>query len=228
MNAFDARPAPQPEAQHQPTVGWTPIEVIDAQWEKITAPRRERERLEAEQRKAEALRQAEIAKLKDVLPYSDDLAQEICERIAIGELLINVCADEHLPSQRRCNQWLRANAEFNTLYQSALNDRLSVFEEEIIKIADDASKDFKMVLKGNQEKRIPDTEQVARAKLRIDVRFRHLKAYRQQRWGDASTVTLKDGDSFDTSSMDIEALEREIADIGRKDGIVRMRKDRAA
>src|SRR5579863_3801840 len=110
--------ANQPEAQLRPSIEWTPIEVIDAQWEKITAPRREQERLEDERRAAEAARKAEVAALKNALPYSDDLAQEICERIAIGELLINICEDEHLPSMRRCNQWLRECPEFNTLYQS--------------------------------------------------------------------------------------------------------------
>lgn len=150
----------------------------------------------------------EVAKLKEVLPYSDDLAQEICERIAVGELLINVGLDEHLPSQRRCNQWLREHVEFNTLYQSAINDRLNVFEEEVVKIADDMSRDFKTVLKGGQEKRVADPEMVARAKLRIDVRFRHLKALRPSRWGDVSTLITKDADGFDTSSMSPEELEQ--------------------
>ena len=164
----------------------------------------------------------EVAKLKDELLYSDNLAQEICERIAIGELLINICSDEHLPSMRRCNQWLRQNTDFSRLYKSALDDRLNVFEEEVLKIADDVSRDFKTV----KEKRVPDLEQVARAKLRIDVRFRHLKAMRPQRWADVPTIISKDGDGFDTSSLDTEALEREIAEIEKKDRAVR--KDRAA
>ena len=221
MNLFDAKPAPEPEAQHQPTVGWTPIEVIDAQWEKITAPRRERERLEAEQRKAEALRQAEIAKRKDALEYTDELAQKICEKIAIGQLLINICDEEDLPSMRRCHQWLRENAEFNTLYKSAIDDRLNVFEEEVIKIADDMSRDFKTVIKNGQEKRVHDPEMVARAKLRIDVRFRHLKALRPQRWGDVSTLNVKDGDGDRFDSMSREALEEEIADLERKSRVSR-------
>ena len=83
-----------------------------------------------------------------------------------------------LPTMRRCNQWLREHTEFNILYQSAINDRLSVFEEEVIKIADDMKHDFRTVIKHGQEKRVADPEMVARAKLRIEVRFRHLKAGR--------------------------------------------------
>jgi hypothetical protein len=57
-----------------------------------------------------------------------------------------------------------------------------VFEEQVIQIADDMRHDFRTVIKNGQEKRVPDPDMVARAKLRIDVRFRHLKAFRPQRW----------------------------------------------
>ena len=73
---------------------------------------------------------------------------------------------------------------------------------KVIKIADDMSRDFKTV----KEKRVPDPEQVARANLRIDVRFRHLKAMRPQRWGDVATLITKDGDGFDPASFDVETL----------------------
>ena len=48
-----------------------------------------------------------VAKSKAALPFSEPLALEICERVSSGELLINICADEHLPSVRRVTQWLR-------------------------------------------------------------------------------------------------------------------------
>lgn len=158
-----------------------------------------------------------VAEEKEGLPYSDRLAQEICERIAVGELLINICADsEHLPTMRRCNQWLRENLEFNQLYQSAISDRLGVFEEEVIKIADDMRRDFKTVIKNGQEKHVPDPEMVARARLRIEVRFKHLKALRPQRWGETSTLITKSGDGFDASNLSADELEAQIADIERK------------
>jgi hypothetical protein len=104
-----------------------------------------------------------VAQIKDALPYSDALAQEICERIAVGELLINVCAhSEHLPTMRRCNQWLHEQPEFNALYQSAIQDRLNVFEEEVVQIADDMAHDFKTVIKNGREKRVADPDMVQR------------------------------------------------------------------
>jgi hypothetical protein len=40
-----------------------------------------------------------VAELKEALPYSDSLASEICERIAVGELLINIYLDDHTPTK---------------------------------------------------------------------------------------------------------------------------------
>ena len=48
----------------QPEIEWTPIEKINEHWEKITAPRREQERLEAERRQAEAERLKAIRSAK--------------------------------------------------------------------------------------------------------------------------------------------------------------------
>jgi hypothetical protein len=163
----------------------------------------------------------EVAKQKEALAYSDALAQEVCERIAVGELLINVCLDEHLPTVRRCNQWLRDHTEFNLLYQSALTDRLNIFEEEVIQIADDMKRDFKLVIKNGREKRVADPDMVARARLRIEVRFKHLKAGKPQKWGDASVLTVKSQDEFDTSNLSADALEAEIASIEHKAHISR-------
>jgi terminase small subunit-like protein len=79
---------------------------------------------------------------KATLPYSEPIAQEICERISSGELLINVCNDEHMPTVRRVTQWLGENNDFAALHKESINDRLTIFEEEVIKIADDAAPEF--------------------------------------------------------------------------------------
>jgi hypothetical protein len=189
---------------------------------------RERNAREAAERKIkdeqdakEQERLKSIQQRKEALQYSDELAQEICERIAVGELLINICLDAHLPTIRRCNQWMREHTEFAQLYQSAISDRLNVFEEEVIKIADDMRHDFRTVIKGGQEKRVADPDMVARARLRIEVRFKHLKAGRPAKWGDVQTLNVKNQDEFDPSNFSGEQLEKEIADIESKSRVTR-------
>ena len=41
-----------------------------------------------------------------------------------GALLIDVCADEHMPTVIHTLQWIKENPEFATLYRDSINDRL--------------------------------------------------------------------------------------------------------
>ena len=213
------------------SVGWSDTPEYKAELEDFRRTKerldRERNAREASERKMKEEQEAKeqkrlqaIQQIREALPYTDALAQEICERVAVGELLINVCLDEHLPTMRRCNQWLNDNPDFKSLYQSAISDRLNVFEEEVIKIADDMRHDFRTVIKNGQEKRVADPDMVARAKLRIEVRFRHLKALRPQRWGETSTLITKSADD-DPANMTADELELQIADIEHRSRGVR-------
>jgi hypothetical protein len=145
-------------AQTDAKVEWTPVEEIERMWGEKTKPRREQERLKAEQEAIEAKRQAELFVAKGTLPFSEPVAIEICERVSSGELLINICADEHLPTVRRVTQWLRESPEFAVLYKESINDRLTIFEEEVIKIADDASRDFRDVVRHGRTSLLVKTE----------------------------------------------------------------------
>jgi hypothetical protein len=88
-----------------------------------------------------------------------------------------------MPTVRRVTQWLRENPEFNILYRESINDRLMIFEEEVIKIADDAARDFRDVVRHGRPTRVLDGDAIARAKLRVEVRFKHLRAYKPGLWG---------------------------------------------
>jgi hypothetical protein len=189
---------------------------LDFEWDADKALDRW-EKLEAEE--ASKLRQRTILNERNALPYSEPLAVEICERISCGELLIVICNDEHLPTMRRVNQWLREHADFNALYKESLNDRLNIFEEQVIQIADDAARDFKEVVRNGRTVRVLDGDAIARAKLRVETRFRYLKACRPAKWGDVSTLITKDADALDAASLSTEELEKRIADLDRKEHI---------
>ena len=108
-----------------------------------------------------------------------------------------MCADEHLPTVRRVTQWLRENQDFAHLYRDSINDRLTIFEEEVIKIADDASRDFRDVVRNGRTVRVLDGDAIARAKLRVEVRLKHLKAYKPSLWGETSTLNVRSSDQND-------------------------------
>ena len=205
---------------NQAKVEWTPVEEIERMWQEQTKPRREQERLKAEQETIEAKRQAEIFVAKGTLPFSERLAIEVCERVSSGELLINIAADEHMPSVRRITQWLKSNSDFAALYRESINDRLTIFEEEVIKIADDASRDFRDVIKNGRTVRVLDGEAIARAKLRVEVRFRHLKSLKPSIWAEQSTLNVKSADT-DLENMSQEELDQKLAELEHKDRVVK-------
>src|SRR3984957_11682538 len=101
---------------------------------------------EADQEAIEAKRRIELFVAKSMLHYSEQLAVEICERISCGGLLIDICDEENMPTMRRCNQWLKEHTEFQALYRDSINDRLNIFEEQVLKIADDMKNDFKTIV----------------------------------------------------------------------------------
>jgi hypothetical protein len=163
---------------------------------------------------------AELNHAKGTLPFSEPLAIEICERVSSGELLINICADEHMPTVRRVTQWLRKSPEFAALYKDSINDRLTIFEEEVIKIADDASRDFRDVVRNGRTARVLDGDAIARAKLRVEVRLKHLKAYKPSIWGEQSTLNVKQSEPLDLDQMTTEELAAKIAELEHKDRVV--------
>ena len=161
-----------------------------------------------------------LAKVRDAFTYSDEFAKEICERLASGELLTVICLDEHMPSVRRCNQWLHENSDFKILFDQSLQDRLNIFEEQLIEFPDSAALAYIEVKKGNTVQRMQDTGKVQAAKLQVEVRRLHLKAGRPAKWGDSATIITKDAsDNFD--AMTPEELERQIAEIEKKSRVVR-------
>jgi hypothetical protein len=185
----------------------------------------QRKRLEKEQEEI-AKHQAEqerkrLLPIKNNLPFDDHLAQEICERVSAGELVINICNDSHMPTIRRHNQWLRDNPEFQQLYNQSVTDRLSIFEEEVIQIADDVQRDYKEITRGGKTHRVVDAEVIARAKLRVDVRFKHLKAGKPTKWGESTTLNVKSEDEFDPANFSADELEKQIADIENKSKVIR-------
>ncbi len=68
--------------------------------------------------------------------YSDELADEICERLADGESLLKICKDERLPSKTTVFKWIAKNADFADNYARAREAQAEGFAEEIVAIAD--------------------------------------------------------------------------------------------
>lgn len=72
--------------------------------------------------------------------YSEELANEICRRIANGQSLVTICNDEAMPSRETIYAWINEKPEFSDKYARAKEDQADFKAEEIETIADKALK----------------------------------------------------------------------------------------
>lgn len=85
------------------------------------------------------------------------LGDTLCRRIAEGETVTALCADPAMPTRRRLQSWLAADAAFAAAFRAARREQLETWAEQILALADGLEA---------EESR----EALARTKLRIEVR----------------------------------------------------------
>jgi hypothetical protein len=112
--------------------------------------------------------------------YSDELAADICLRIANGRSVNSICTDADMPSKTSIYEWLNKHSQFTDMYREAVNQRADFHFDEMLDIADDV---------------IPETAEVARAKLRIDTRKWVISRMNPRKYGDKADGSEADEDT---------------------------------
>jgi hypothetical protein len=104
--------------------------------------------------------------------YSDEVGQQIAERLAAGETLKAICWDEDMPRESTVRGWaLDAEHPFSALYTRARAIGFHTLADEIILVSDDASRDWEIRRNDRGEPYTalnPDC--VARSRLMVDSR----------------------------------------------------------
>jgi len=101
--------------------------------------------------------------------YTAELAAAICERLAQGESLVQICADESFPHRQRVHEWIDKHEEFARQYNRAREDQADHYADEIIEIADNE----------------PDSN---RARERVDARKWVAAKLKPKRYGERTTL----------------------------------------
>lgn len=71
--------------------------------------------------------------------YTQEIADEICERLIGGESLRRICLDDHLPDARTVHRWLVVNEAFRQQYAHAKEIQADTKFEEAWEIASSAT-----------------------------------------------------------------------------------------
>ena len=63
--------------------------------------------------------------------YSQVLATEICRRIVLGESVVGICRDPHMPQARTVYSWLQEHDDFAELYSHARGAQRDGLEDQV-------------------------------------------------------------------------------------------------
>lgn len=111
--------------------------------------------------------------------------QEICERIAKGELLLKICEDEHMPSLTAVGRAKLADEEFRAAYARAREDGAEVMVEAGLRMVAHDANDLQETEDGRL---ITNHEVVARARLHWDAIRWAAGKFNAKRFGDKLDV----------------------------------------
>ena len=103
--------------------------------------------------------------------YSPEIADLICDRIAGGASLRQICQDANMPARSTIFVWLDEHEEFARSYTLARQIQIEDLMDEILEIADDSSNDW-IDREGPDGKkyRVFNPDSIRRSKLRIGAR----------------------------------------------------------
>lgn len=106
--------------------------------------------------------------------YTPEIETKICELIAEGKSLSEICRADDMPSRETVYAWKAKNQAFSDRYARAVEDRAEKLAEEILTISDDDSGDFGFKRVKNEDGESAevfiDKDNIQRAKLRVDSR----------------------------------------------------------
>lgn len=102
--------------------------------------------------------------------WTPEIEDEILTRIGKGQSVVEICADDWLPSQSTLYKRLAADAEFAKRYACAREVQADTIFDEILQIADDARNDWMERQGEDSAGWIANGEHIQRSKLRIEAR----------------------------------------------------------
>lgn len=118
--------------------------------------------------------------------YTEETAAEICESLAEGVPLREICRREGMPKWRTIYDWIEARPDFAARFTRAREVGFDAIAAECLEIADDATNDYMERRSAEDPDGVSklDTEHIQRSKLRVETRLKLLAKWSPQKYGD--------------------------------------------
>jgi hypothetical protein len=148
-----------------------------------------------------------------IFDMTDELFDEICERMVDGESVRTICKDDHMPAISTLMKILNQNPDRSAQYARALQMRADAMFEEIMDISDDGSNDYMLRNADDPTSIVLNGEHVQRSKLRVDSRKWALGRMNPKKYGEKTFIggvddaPVKVQNTIDVSNLSLQELE---------------------
>lgn len=119
---------------------------------------------------------------------SEELLEQIFERVAKGESLNRICSEPGMPARKTFYEWVAEDETVLRRYEFAMIMRADTYAEETIEIADDNRFDTRIDDNGRE---VTDHEAINRARLRVDARKWYAGKLAPKKYGDKVLNTVE-------------------------------------
>lgn len=140
--------------------------------------------------------------------YTQKIADEICERIAQGEPLRQICRDEHMPGWVTVYEWLKKYDDFAEHFARARELGHDAIAEEALEIANTPLMGEEFEEDGEKVK-IKRSDMLGHRKLQIETRLKLLAKWSPKKYGDRQQVEMSG--QLATSAMSDADIKAELA-----------------
>ena len=142
---------------------------------------------------AENTTKAAKAKVGRPTKYSEELAEQICVRLGLGESLVKICKDPEMPAQAQIYVWLQKYPDFQERYVRAREEQAETHADKIVDIADETPQIKEVYDKdGNVVDITLDSAYIAWQKQRIEARKWNAAKQRPKKYGDRQILSGDD------------------------------------
>jgi hypothetical protein len=125
---------------------------------------------------------------KPDVPYSDEIALKLCERLAGGESLLKICATEGMPARSTIYSWLKANSSFQVMYLAAREEHADSEFERLDQLVNETPP--------TDDKGRIDMGWVQNQRLKVDALKWKLARMSPRKYSERIEITGADGEAF--------------------------------
>lgn len=149
--------------------------------------------------------------------FTQQLADDICERIALGETLADICADAHMPDRSNVWRWQKADETFRIAYALAREAQMEAWADDLLKISDDGRNDWMERHGEDNPGWALNGEHTTRSRLRLDTRRFLMAKIAPHRFGERLALTGAAGGPVEVAA-EVTIVERVIRRPKDRDG----------